>query len=114
MAKHVHRKLTPAEKKRSREARAALEAEKDEIIAKGQAFFERHERLRGVVAMLKDLRESKGISLAELAEQTGMSKSSLSRLENERSCNPTIETLEKIADALGAELEIRLVMRKAA
>ncbi len=106
MAKHIHRTLTPAQLKRSREARAAFEAEKDEIVAKGRDIFERHERLMLTLRSLRAERQRQGISLAEMQRRTGITKSALSRLENDETPNPTINTLERIADALGKVLDV--------
>jgi len=108
MAKHTYRKLTPKERARSRRAREAFEADKADILAKGQEIFERHERLLGALRMLKSVREAQGVSLSQLAERTGIAKSALSRLENDPHPNPTVNTLMRIASALGHEITIRL------
>lgn len=108
MAKHIHRKLTPRERARSKRARAAFDADKDRIVAKGQALFERYERLQDTLRSLKAEREAQGVSLGELERRTGISKTSLSRLENNPSPNPTIGTLLRIAEALGRELHVTL------
>lgn len=71
------------------------------------------ERLKLVIAStLNKLRESEGMSQAELAKKSGTTQPMLSRFfsgEDDRS--PTIETLVKIADAVGKVLDIRLVDR---
>ena len=48
---------------------------------------------------IKDARKKKGLSLDQLAVQTGMSKSYIWELEN-RPANPTKEKLSKLAEAL--------------
>lgn len=48
---------------------------------------------------IRNIRKSKGISILKLRELTGLSKSTISELENDKS-SPTAETLQKIADAL--------------
>ncbi|MEZ6129290.1 MAG: helix-turn-helix transcriptional regulator [Planctomycetaceae bacterium] len=58
-----------------------------------------------VTAALKAAREAKGMSLADVEELTGIGKSSLSLLENGKG-NPTLETLKRIADAIGAKLTV--------
>jgi predicted RNase H-like HicB family nuclease/DNA-binding XRE family transcriptional regulator len=57
-------------------------------------------------------REDAGISQAELARRAKVSQQAIAKLEHPDS-NPTIETLQKVADALHAELEIRLLARGA-
>lgn len=50
------------------------------------------------------LRNEKKISIRKLAEITGLSKSTLSEIENNISKNPTIDTLDKISKALGVSV----------
>lgn len=53
---------------------------------------------------IRKIRKMKGFSILDLKEKTGLSKSTISDLENGKS-SPTAETLQKIADAL--EVDIR-------
>ena len=53
-----------------------------------------------LAANIKRLREERGVSLSELAQNAGIGKSTLSMLES-GSTNPNIETLWAIAAALG-------------
>jgi transcriptional regulator with XRE-family HTH domain len=48
---------------------------------------------------LKEIIKEKGVSLVSLYEKTGIEKGNLSNIINNKK-NPTIETLEKIANAL--------------
>jgi transcriptional regulator with XRE-family HTH domain len=50
---------------------------------------------------IKQVRQAKGISLEKLHEMTKVSKTHLFQLEKGEFTNPTMETLKKIADALG-------------
>jgi transcriptional regulator with XRE-family HTH domain len=52
---------------------------------------------------LRALRKSKNVSLGELAEQTGLTKGYLSRIENSET-PPPISTVGKIATALGVDI----------
>lgn len=54
--------------------------------------------------ILKNRRNELGLSLAKLRDLTGLSKSTLSDIENGKS-NPKIATLEKICDALNIEIK---------
>ena len=58
--------------------------------------------------ILKQERIAQGLSLADMQERTGMSRSAISRLENDETANPTIETLSRYAAALGKELTVTL------
>lgn len=52
---------------------------------------------------LRRLRTAKGLSLDQLSEKSGVSKSMLSQVENEN-VNPTVALMWKIAHALGVSL----------
>ena len=64
--------------------------------------------VRQAIGMLRNLREQQGLSLADVEEQTGMTRANLCRLENEGR-NVQLRTLERYARALGCRLEIHLV-----
>ncbi|HKP94708.1 MAG TPA: helix-turn-helix domain-containing protein [Fibrobacteria bacterium] len=53
---------------------------------------------------LKKLRN--GHSQTDIARKLGISYQSYQKLENPRKCNPTVKTLERIAQVLGKELRI--------
>jgi transcriptional regulator with XRE-family HTH domain len=61
--------------------------------------------------MLKAERQLRGLSLADISERTGISKSGISKLENNQDANPTINTLAKYADALHMQLSVTLTDR---
>jgi transcriptional regulator with XRE-family HTH domain len=60
--------------------------------------------LAGVGPRLRALRRSRNISLASLADETGLTASTLSRLENGR-LRPTLEQLLPLARAYGVPLD---------
>ncbi len=60
---------------------------------------------------LRWARENAGLTQAELAKRAGVSQPAIAQLEDPDS-NPTVETLQKVAKALGAELTIRLENRE--
>lgn len=53
---------------------------------------------------LQELRMQKGLSMSELAERSGVTKSYLNSLERGIKDNPSIQILEKISAVLGMEL----------
>ena len=57
--------------------------------------------IRQAVFALKNAREAMGLSLADVAERTGIDKAALSRLETAQNMNPTVSTLCRYAHALG-------------
>ena len=57
-----------------------------------------------VVVNLKQIRQSKGMSLGEVAEQTGVSKSMLAQIEK-GTANPSLGVLGKITSGLHIEFQ---------
>lgn len=72
---------------------------------KKQAVFE---RAYDVALQVIELREKHGLTQTELAERCGLAQADISRIER-GSTSPTARTLQRIADALGAD--VRLVER---
>ncbi len=66
-----------------------------------------------IARALVDLRRAKGISQKEIANRIGTSQQALSRLEHERYHGHTLRMLVRYADALGAQLEFRVGLKKA-
>lgn len=104
--KHVNRgrRLTPAEVRKYRALRAKLDQEMPLILAAHRAEHE----MAGVLDQLKAARESQGLSLADVRKRTGMDRSAISKLENGRRDNPTIDTLARYAAAVGKRLVLTL------
>lgn len=57
-----------------------------------------------VVHELKAARQAAGLTLAAVSKLTGMDQATLSRLENGRQPNPTVDTLWRYASAVGRQL----------
>jgi ribosome-binding protein aMBF1 (putative translation factor) len=57
---------------------------------------------------LKKARETAGLSLADLAQRTGMDKAVLSKMENGRHGIPTLPSLARYAKAVGMQLGFSL------
>jgi ribosome-binding protein aMBF1 (putative translation factor) len=76
----------------------------EQLVASGEyhppvptaLYFE----IRVLLHRLRQAREAAGLSLADVAERTGMDKAFVSRLETGKG-NPTVETLARYAAALG-------------
>ena len=60
------------------------------------------------VAQLKELRTQNKLSLADVAERTGIDKAAISRIENGQNPNPTVATLESLSRAIGGRLRLVL------
>ena len=78
-----------------------LEASGDyEGPLKSGAYF----AVKGLIHELKKAREAAGLTLTAVSKRTGMDQATLSRLENGRQPNPTIDTLWRYAQAVGRQL----------
>jgi transcriptional regulator with XRE-family HTH domain len=53
-----------------------------------------------VGARIRAARRGAGLSVARLAQETGVSKTYLLRLENDADANPSLDVLRRVADAL--------------
>lgn len=81
----------------------------DEIRDLAKGVLARHEQARRAkiaqaVARLKAQRLARGLTLEEVGAASGVGKTNLSRLENDESPNPTIDTLLRVSEAVGIEL----------
>jgi ribosome-binding protein aMBF1 (putative translation factor) len=63
---------------------------------------------RELIAALRAERERQGLSLADLAERTGMDRSAIHKIEIGLNRNPTFATLSRYASALGTRIEWHL------
>lgn len=110
--------LTAEQRRAIKSVREQVERDRPEIVAEGRrvaaAAADTAVQLRGAFTLLRALRQSQGLSLAALAERTGISKPALSRLENDPNLNVTLNTLHRVADALGHELRIAVAPKLAA
>ncbi len=70
-----------------------------EVVSQGE-----YVDLRVMLAALKKHREQRGLSLADIADKSGMDRAAVSRLENGIYVNPTVDTLYRYAAAIGAEI----------
>lgn len=57
------------------------------------------------VFVIKNIRESKGITIYRLSKITGINRSYLTQLENNKKFNPSLEVMYKIANALDVKVD---------
>jgi DNA-binding XRE family transcriptional regulator len=109
----IHRdmKWTAEDRARHKAIREKFQKEKpslQQLIESGDADpampLGRYLELRLALETLKKAREAAGLSLADVAERSGIDKAALSRLENGVHDNPTVDTLMRYAAALGKKL----------
>jgi DNA-binding phage protein len=63
---------------------------------------------RELIAALRAERERQGLSLADVAERSGMDRAAIHKLEIGLNANPTYATLTRYASALGTRIEWHL------
>jgi hypothetical protein len=111
--KHVYRKAkrSPEETARLRAERERYQREKpspEQLLVEGghAGFVPLGElmALHKLMASLKRERENQGLTLAAVSERSGIDQAALSRLETGSHANPTLDTLYRIASALGKEV----------
>lgn len=111
----MSKRLKPTPEMEARLSKAIAEEERPEVIAANKArgrqvFAEIEERQRefaDIVAALKEARESRGLSLQDVCNSTGITRASLSLLENGQG-NPTMTTLRRVAEAIGVRILVKL------
>lgn len=69
-------------------------------------------RLSDVLEQLAVIRKERGITQKQLAEMAKITQPEINRYEMGRVC-PQLETVEKIADALGCEVTVTVTKRPA-
>ncbi|MGC8553273.1 MAG: helix-turn-helix domain-containing protein [Phycisphaerae bacterium] len=109
--RRIHRRLTAAERRRHQMLLAEVAGEESAIKARGRAVIEAHDHLQQTLQKLKAVRTRRGLSLMELSRRSGIDRARLSRLESDAHANPTLNTVNCIASALGVELRIAIVSR---
>jgi DNA-binding Xre family transcriptional regulator len=67
-----------------------------------------HASLRHLIEAIRAERQQQQLSLKDLSQRTGIDKANLSRLENDARARPTLETLQRLAEALGKQVRFDL------
>ena len=84
----------------NRPTQEQLQATGDYESMKSGAYF----LVRVLLHDLKKSRQEAGLTLAAVSKLTGIDQATLSRLENGRVPNPTVDTLWRLASAVGRRL----------
>lgn len=86
----------------------ALAPSRDTLTPEERARREVFRQAYSLAMQVIELRETHGLTQAQLAERCGMDQADISRIER-GAVSPTARTLQRVADALDADL--RLVAR---
>jgi hypothetical protein len=112
IAKHKMVVLSDEQVAELREVRKEIEAERPQITKlalKAKREYEAAQaELTRAAELLRAEREKQGLSLADMQQRSGLGRAAICRLENLVDANPTIGTLDRIAEALGKRLVIGL------
>ncbi len=107
MGKRVTGKLPADRAVRLQQSWKEAEAERETTAAESRQMLrdlvQQPVKLGDVLKLLRELRVSSGKSAKEVADAMRMNSGNYSRLERGQG-NPTVETLERLADAINAEL----------
>ena len=113
MQRHSHRKkgTSDSQKERDRSLRAKYAAKPSLSQLRTSKFTApvkqgEYLAMMQFAAELKQLRDSQNLSLADVAQRSGIDKAAISRLENGLAENPTIGTLERLARSVGKRIRI--------
>ena len=112
-AKRIHRRIerTPEQLRQLEEIRERFQRERPqlkdllasgdaaEVVAQGEYLD-----LLATLATLRKHRQRQGLSLSDVAERSGLDKGKITLLENGMYVNPTVDTLYRYAEAIGADI----------
>ena len=107
---------TPEETARIREIRERIQATKptiEQLEEQGAVFMPLGEvlALHAIGFRLREEREKQSLSQSEVALRAGMDEPALSRIETGKNPNPTLDTLTRIANAIGKDVAFVLLYR---
>ena len=94
---------------------AAADAWLDEVIHHSRAFHAQVEEELAAINVAQDLvalRESRGLSQAQLARRVGVTRSAIERLESAQPDHIELRTLVRVAAALGAHVDVSIRPRR--
>lgn len=102
------RRFSPEEAAKYKKNREQVDGELPDLINRHHERMATLDQLDELLKQLKTARETKGLSLADVMDLTGMDRSALSKLETGQRVNPTVETLVRYAEAVGKRLVVSL------
>ena len=104
--KRIYKDYTPEREAQVKELQAKIAAERPRIEARGRAALAAAKTASQLVSRLKSERERQGLSLADIQQRVGITRGAISLLENADAPNPTINTMQRYAAALGLRLDL--------
>jgi DNA-binding XRE family transcriptional regulator len=80
-------------------------AEIDDLVREGLVL---HTKLSDITQQFRIAREAAGMSLADVAEKAAMTRQAVLAIESGKNSNPKIDTLNRVAEAVGMKLNLSL------
>ena len=102
-----NRPLTDEETEHYQRIREQIAAELPDIRRRARAAKPRI-LLKHVLKKLREERQRRGLSLADINARSGIDRGTLSKLENEEDPNVTMNTLMRYAEAVGKVILVQL------
>lgn len=104
---------TPADRARLKAIRDSIQKSKpslDELAAKGAVIVPlgTYLAVQRLLADFRSARREQNLTLEQVAKRAGMDTAALSRLETGKQPNPTVDSLFRVASALGKSINLRL------
>ena len=108
--RRVRMELTPSQREAMAQADAEVEQERHWIDARSAEARKKHDaQVQRLASLLREARQSAGLSLTQLSERTGMTRQAISRIESGENRNPTMSTIVRLAEALNKQCVIDLL-----
>ncbi len=102
--RRIRMELTSSQREAMAKVEAEVEQERNWLDAKSKEVKQKHDaQVQRIATLLRDAREAAGLTLTELAEQTGITRQAISRIESGENRNPTVSTIVRLAEALNKE-----------
>jgi ribosome-binding protein aMBF1 (putative translation factor) len=106
--RRIRGKLTPERKARHQAIREDVAKRRPALDPQAKLKKAEIDAAHHAMRLLKQARESKGWSLADLSAATGIDEGRLSKLENDLHANPTFATVLRIAEVLQVKIQMSL------
>ncbi len=104
--RRVSGRLTDEQRQRHAVIRAQVEKDRARLSKEAWEAAAEIRQAHEAMKLLRAERESRGLTLDQIAERSGIDRSRLSKLETDLGANPTFRTVQRIAKAIGVVMTI--------
>jgi DNA-binding XRE family transcriptional regulator len=108
--RRVRMELISSQREAMAKADAEVEQERSWIDARSAEARKKYDaQVQRLASLLREARQSAGLSLTQLSERTGITRQAISRIESGENRNPTMSTIVRLAEALNKQCVIDLL-----